>query len=142
MALPQVSGEFTLVADPELKFAASGTAVAKVRLVANSQKKNDETGKWDNDKTVWLRGVAFKKQAENIAESFAKGDLVMVTGRLQTEEWEKDDGTKGQAYTVLIDSIGASVRWDPAKRIKAERSSAGSTASDNPWESSSDDIPF
>lgn len=129
--LPITSGEFRLVADPELKFAASGVAVAKLRLVASSRKKDDD-GKWVDDKTCWMNAVAFKKVAENIAESFAKGDLVLVSGRQQTEEWEDKDGNKRSSQSIVVDTIGPSLAFSPAKSVQAERTAT--PASDNPWE--------
>lgn len=131
--LPQIFGEFRVVADPELKFTQGGMAVANMRIVADSKKKVGE--EWVDDKVCWLRATAFKKQAENVAESFVKGSLVVITGRLQTEEWEKD-GEKRQAYTVLIDNIGPSARWNPTKSVAADRgsgSSGSSSSGGDPW---------
>jgi single-strand DNA-binding protein len=113
-----------------LKFGQSGKAVARIRLVANSRKKNED-GEWVDDKTLWMTGTAFDKQAENVAESLAKGDLVVVSGRLQTDEWEANDGTKRKrtATTLVIDSIGPSLRWDAQHKVQA----ASQRTDDNPW---------
>lgn len=156
MTLPTITGEFRVVADPELRFSPGGTAVANIRLVANSRKKvNDE---WVDDKVVWLRAVAFKTMAENIAESIEKGHLVTVTGRLQTEEYESN-GEKRQAYTVLIDTIGPSLAFRSAKVAASntgartggggggqqQQSSQSSGDGGDPWaspSSSTDEPPF
>lgn len=143
--LPTISGEFRAVADPELRFAPSGTAVGTIRLVANSRKKTD-AGEWVDDKVVWLRGVTFKQQAENLAESVSKGDLVLVTGKLQTEEWEKD-GEKKQSYTILIDSIGPSLARNAARPMDTSRTAAAPAAAapaDDPWAvpAGGDEPPF
>lgn len=141
--LPQLSGEFTVVADPELKFAqGSGNAVARVRLVANSRKKND-SGEWVDDKVLWMTGSAFGKLAENIAESVTKGSRVVVTGRVVTDEWEKD-GAKQQRTALLIDKFGVDLMFDPAKSYKMSSQGGGQSSGGNPWESGSatDDPPF
>lgn len=150
MALPQVTGEMRVVADPELRFAPSGMAVGTVRLVSNSRKKN-AAGEWEDDQVCWVRGVLFKQQAENMVESVSKGDLVVVTGRLHTDEYEKD-GVKRTSVELLLDEIGVSLRWATAKATKAERkqgsTSGGSSrpaVADDPWATpgaQSDDPPF
>lgn len=121
MTLPQVAQEFRVVQDPELRFSADGMAVCYIRLVADQKKKvGDE---WVDDKVVWLGGKVFGKMGEHAAE-LKKGQAVVVIGKLITESWAKDDGTKGQNYNVLIDSIGLSVRWAPAQSLTAERAAA------------------
>lgn len=121
MALPQVFGEFRLGGDPDLRFAPSGVAVATISAVASSRKK--EGDEWVDDKTTWVQLVGFKKLAENMAESFFKGDLVVVAGKLQVEDWEDNDGNKRKSVKVILDHIGPSVAWDAARSLKSERSS-------------------
>jgi single-strand DNA-binding protein len=136
MGLPILTGEFTVVADPELKFSQDGKARARVRLVANSRKQVG--GEWQNDKTLWRAGTAFGKVAENIAESVTKGSRVIVTGRLETSEWEKD-GEKKSATSLIIDKFGLDLMFDPAHHQKAERQQSSGT--NNPW-GSDDAAPF
>jgi single-strand DNA-binding protein len=146
--LPLVSGEFRVVADPTLRFAPSGMAVTNMRVVADKKKKNEATGEWEDDKVCWLSVVAFKKLAENIAESCEKGSLVLITGRLQTETYEKD-GEKKQSYTIVADTIGPSLAWNAAKVIKTDRAAAapaaeGGAPAVDPWATppQGDDPPF
>ena len=146
--LPSLTGEFRVVEDPTLKFAASGIAVGSIRLVANSRKKvNDE---WVDDKVLWIKGTAFKQQAENMAESLSKGDLAIVTGRLVTEEWEKD-GEKRQATALLIDHIGPSIAYKVARPETTERKAAAPAVTEtaaapasDPWAATAqgDEPPF
>jgi len=131
--LPVVTvADARVVNDPELRFAASGVAVGSFRVVASSRKQN-ESGEWVDDKVLWLPVTCFKQLAENVAESLRKGDLVSVTGRLQTDEWEKD-GQK-QSRTVLIaDNVAASLRFRTI-RHGGEGASTRSSAPDaaDPW---------
>ena len=143
--LPTLSGEFTVVADPDLSFTQDGKAVARVRLVANSRKKQGD--EWVDDKTLWMRGTAFGKIAENIVESVTQGTRVVVTGRLVTDEWkDKDSDQKRQATALLIDKFGLDLMFDPARPVKGERKAEPSKAQpDNPWggdTASSDEPPF
>jgi single-strand DNA-binding protein len=143
--LPVIQGEFRLVADPELVFGKTGTPIARMRIVASSRKKN-EGGEWVDDKTCWLSAVAFKKVAENIADSFTKGDLVLINGKLQTEDYEDKEGNKRQSYTVVVDTCGPSLAFNPAKIVQAERTAKAAPA-DDPWgggaaASQSEEPPF
>jgi single-strand DNA-binding protein len=138
--LPSVTGEFRCGADPELRFAPSGVAVCKVRAVASSRKKvNDE---WVDDKTTWVNLVGFKRTAENMAETLAKGYLVTVTGRLQVENWEDNEGNKRTSVDVILDSIGPSLSFVAAKVQASERSSTGSGGSGGGGGSSPDEDPW
>jgi single-strand DNA-binding protein len=141
--LPQINGEFRVVADPELRFAPSGTPVASMRVVANSRKKND-AGEWVDDKVCWLRVVAFNRLAENIAESLTQGALIVVEGRLQTEQWEdRETHEKKSSYTIMADRVGPSLAFKGARILEAERqqgqqqqSSSGggvSAPTEDPW---------
>jgi single-strand DNA-binding protein len=127
--LPTITGEFRAVTDPELRFTPSGVAVANLRIAANSRKKVGE--EWVDDKVVFLNLTCWKQQAENVAESVQKGDLIMVTGRLETREYETKDGEKRQSFDVTADQIGPSLAFATAKVSKTERRS-GSTATPPP----------
>src|SRR6188768_607385 len=105
-----VTMEGRLVTDPELRFSPSGMAVGKFRLVSDQKKKN-EAGEWVDDKTLWLQVTCFKTLAENCVDSLAKGDLVVVTGRLQTDEWETETGDKRSATVLVANNLGPSLMF-------------------------------
>lgn len=129
MSLPTISGTARLTAAPELKFAASGTAVCRINLAFNSRKKQDD-GTWIDDKTFFVTGVLFKQAAESVAETLDKGHEVVVTGRLCTEQWESKTGEKRSAPSLLIDSIGPAVNNIQTARVsKLDRTNGGQTGS-------------
>ncbi len=147
MALPTLHGVGRLTADPELRFAASGTAVATMNLAFNSKRKNDR-GEWEDDKTFFVRATAFRQLAENIAETLTKGAEVTVSGRLETNQWEdKQTGDKRSAPAMLLDSIGPNLRSATARVEKASRSTSAGESAD-PWGSAppasaqTDEPPF
>jgi single-strand DNA-binding protein len=86
-----------LGADPEVRYTANGTAVAKFNL-ATSESYTDKEGN-RQDKTEWHRIVAWRKLAEICGQYLTKGRLIYVEGSLQTNSWEKD-GVK--RYTTEI----------------------------------------
>lgn len=130
--LPTVQGEFRVVADPELRFSPSGVAVGNIRLVASSRKQVD--GEWVDDKTCWIDCTVFKQTAENLVDSVTKGDLVTVTGRLQTDEWEDKDGNKRSKTVMIADSIGPSLRFRSAPHgAQAARQQGADAPGEDPW---------
>lgn len=143
MSLPTLNGTARLIDDPELRFSAgSGKAVVKVRLAFNSRRK-DQSGEWVDADSFFIDGKAFDKAAENIAESLFRGIEVVVSGRLKTEKWETREGEKRSAPTLLIDSIGPSLRNATATVTKAGGQGKGQQANgqarqgrEDPWASS------
>jgi len=65
------------------------------------------------DPYVW-RG-----QAEHLADSLAKGDRVMVTGRLRQRSWETPEGDKRSVTELEADEVGASLKFATAKVERA-----------------------
>jgi single-strand DNA-binding protein len=130
--LPVVTVEGRMVVDPELRFAQSGTAVGKFRVVASNRKK-DESGEWKDDKTLWLDVTCFDKVAENVAESLEKGDLVVVVGRIQTDEWETDDGQKRSKIVMVANSVAADLKFRTIKHGEGKTSRSKGAPADDPW---------
>lgn len=134
MRLPNISGEFRLVDDPELRFTPNGKAVTNVRLVASESKRNAADDGWEDGDRVFLNASVWNQgqgtQAEDVAESFRKGQRVLVTGQLYVREYETRDGGKGQSAEVKWATIAAI----PGGKPKGERSSAPAQSSQpDPW---------
>jgi single-strand DNA-binding protein len=68
----------------------------------------------------FLKVNVWRGQAEHLADSLAKGDRVMVTGRLRQRSWETPEGEKRSVTEIEADEVGASLKWATAK---VERSS-------------------
>ncbi len=109
-----------LVEDPELRFTASGVAMARVRLAVN-RRYRDRNNEWQEE-TSFFGGTCWRDVAENIAESLTKGDRVFITGRLEQRNWETNEGEKRSVVEVRIDEIGPSLRWATATVTKTPRS--------------------
>jgi single-strand DNA-binding protein len=121
--------------DPELRFTASGKAVASFSMVTSKPVKQDD-GKWEDTEVTWWRVTAWDRLAENVAESLQKGDTVMVSGKTYMEQYEKKDGTTGQSLKVNAWNIGPDLKRNAAKVTRNERKTAAEVhqASD-PWSS-------
>jgi single-strand DNA-binding protein len=57
----------------------------------------------------------WRGQAEHLADSLAKGDRVMVTGRLRQRSWETPEGDKRSVIEIEAKEVGASLKWATAK---------------------------
>lgn len=112
--LPTVHGEFGIVADPEIKFSEKGNAWMRVRCVAKDRVR-DSNGTWSDGKTLFIDVWVSGKQSEHLADSVGKGDNILVTGKLEQNEWTDKDGVKRTSFRILADNIGPSVRFRPAK---------------------------
>jgi single-strand DNA-binding protein len=77
-----------LGADPELRVAAGGVAVLKMR-VATNESWQDKTNQWQ-ERTEWHRVTVFGKRAEVLARFLRKGMCVTVSGQIRTSSYEKE----------------------------------------------------
>ncbi len=88
-----------LGADPEIKYAPSGTAIATFNMATTENRKNRD-GEWE-DQTEWHRVVMFGKQAEFCKDYLHKGSKLFVEGRLQTRSWDDQSGQKKYMTEVV-----------------------------------------
>jgi single-strand DNA-binding protein len=94
------------------------TVGPNLRVAVTQRVQQD--GEWRDGDTSILRVNVWRGQAEHLADSLAKGDRVMVTGRLRQRSWETPEGEKRSVTELEADEVGASLRWATAK---VERSS-------------------
>lgn len=118
MALPSISGEFGVVQEPDLRFDSDSKPWLKIRGVAKNRKYNSATKEWEDGDPCYIDIIVDGKTAENLYESIAIGDAIVVSGRLAQREWDGEDGKKQRAYTIRAESAGVSTRFTPAPSPK------------------------
>ena len=79
-----------LTRDPELRYSSSNAPIVNFSIAIDRQYTN-ANGQRETD---FINIVAFQKQAENIKKYVTKGSLVAVDGRIQTRNYDAQDGTK------------------------------------------------
>lgn len=79
-----------LGADPEIKYAQSGSPIANLRI-ATDESYTDRNGQ-RQDRTEWHTVIAFQRTAEICQQYLHKGSLVYVEGKLQTRKWQDKQG--------------------------------------------------
>ena len=99
-----------LGADPDVRYMADGTPVMNFNMSTNEPIRAAD-GTWE-ERAEWHRVVAFRKLAETMASFLGKGRLVYVEGRLQTRQWQDNQGVKRYTTEIvareikLMDSAG------------------------------------
>lgn len=90
-----------LVADVELRYTQSGTAVGQFRLAVDRNYTNQQ-GERETD---FINCVMWRKTAENFSNFTHKGSLVGITGSIQTRTYDNQQGQKVYVTEVLADSF-------------------------------------
>ncbi len=89
-----------LTKDPELRYTPNGIASCRFTLAVNRAFKSEGEQQAD-----FIQCVAWRKQAENLANFQRKGNLIGVEGRIQTGSYEGQDGKRVYTTDVVADSI-------------------------------------
>jgi len=148
----QVLGNLTK--DPDMRFTPNGQAVANF-TVATNRKWKGRDGAPDGEATEYHDIVVWGKQAEAVVPMLKKGAPAFVEGRLQTRNWEGQDGVKRYKTEIIADNIivlgskGGGGNYTPksddsAATDPSERTSAKTSAPDKNSDDEIDieEIPF
>ncbi|MCP4398162.1 MAG: single-stranded DNA-binding protein [bacterium] len=90
--------------DPELKYTASGVAVATFSVATNYRTQDQSTNEW-KDNTEWHNVVAWRKLGEIAGEYLSKGGKVYIEGRLQTRTWDDQQGVKHYMTEIVAQEL-------------------------------------
>ncbi|EPS5569638.1 single-stranded DNA-binding protein [Listeria monocytogenes] len=90
-----------LTKDPDLRYTPAGAAVATFTLAVNRPFKNGQ-GEQEAD---FIQCVVWRKPAENVANFLKKGSLTGVDGRVQTRNYEGNDGKRVYVTEIVAESV-------------------------------------
>ena len=139
--------------DLEVKNTGSGLSILNFSIAVERPFKN----KQGERETDFINIVAFRKNADNIAKYFSKGDGIGIEGRIQTGSYTKDNGQKVYTTDVVADSFDFPIqnKSQPSNRQQQNNQQSNDNpfenidVSDDPFESnddgtdiSNDDLPF
>lgn len=114
----QITVVGNLVDDPELRFNEAGKARMTGRVAINdSYKKGDS---WER-RTTYMNLVAWDGLAENCAQSFVKGDRIVVVGRYQESQYDNAAGVRSYFSEIVCDEIAGSVKWAITSMVKSTK---------------------
>ncbi|CAN5293049.1 hypothetical protein BH09ACT3_BH09ACT3_13700 [soil metagenome] len=95
---------------PRHLITSEGLPITSFRL-ASTQRRFDRTeSRWVDGDTNWYTITAFRQLAINAAGSVAKGERVVVTGRLRIRDWSVGEKV-GTTVEIDADAIGHDLSW-------------------------------
>lgn len=100
--LNQISVMGRLVREPELRRTNSGKPVTSFTLACDRDFKNSQTGEKEVD---FIDCVAWNSTAEIVEKYFHKGQMAVVTGRLQIRQYADKNGQKRRQAEILVNSV-------------------------------------
>ena len=117
--------------DPEIRYRQEGKAYASL-YVATDESYTDRNGN-KVTRTEWHRVIVWEKSAEACGNHLSKGSLVYVEGKLQTREWQDQQGQK--RYTTEI-------RAERVQFLERRKDNGRQNQSNTEPSENIDDIPF
>jgi len=131
--------------EAELRYTPSNIAVATFTLAVNRDFKG-ENGEREAD---FINVVLWRQAAENLANWTKKGSLVGVTGRIQTRNYDNQQGQRVYVTEVVAerfqlleskgDNQGQTQQQNAAPNFARNNNQQMAT---NPLDISDDDLPF
>ena len=91
-----------LTRDPELRRTGSGVAVTSFTVAVDRDFGGNEDGKKETD---FIDCVAWRQAGEFVSKYFAKGNMAVVSGRLQIRSWTDKEGNKRRVAEVVADNV-------------------------------------
>lgn len=146
-----------LGADPEIRYTASGTAVANLRLATSEAWKDKQSGDMQ-ERTEWHRLVIFGRTAEVAGEYLKKGSKIYTEGRLRTNKWQGQDGQDRYTTEIVVNEMqmldsrgGGTANYGPPQggarpqsqsQPAPQQQPSQPAAVDQSFDDLDDDIPF
>ncbi|HDI4748306.1 TPA: single-stranded DNA-binding protein [Listeria monocytogenes] len=123
-----------LTKDPELRYTPAGVAVATFTLAVNRTFTNQQ-GEREAD---FINCVVWRKPAENVANFLKKGSMAGVDGRVQTRNYEGNDGKR--VYVTEI--VAESVQFLESKNNNAEGATSNNYQGEADYSNNSKTTPY
>lgn len=112
--------------EPQLSITPQGSAMLKFRAATHDRKRDPETGEWSDAGTNWFSVTCFRTLAENAMESLRRGDRVLIYGKLQIRQFERNDGSAGTSADLEAYGLGHDLKFGTGSftRVRHDGSSA------------------
>ncbi|UXV53897.1 single-stranded DNA-binding protein [Staphylococcus aureus] len=131
-----------LTKDPEYRTTSNGVSVTTFTIAVNRTFTNAQ-GEREAD---FINCVTFRKQAENVNNYLSKGSLAGVDGRLQSRDYENQEGRRVFVTEVVCDSVQFLEPKNNNQQQNNNYQQQGQTQSgNNPFDNNADsieDLPF
>jgi single-strand DNA-binding protein len=101
---------------------AGETPVVNFTVAVNAQYRTAD-GSFKDKTPIFWNCRAFGRLAEHAADSLLKGDRVVVTGEVESHQWQTDEGEKRSRLIVRVSDIGLSMRFAKVTSLSKEQGS-------------------
>lgn len=91
-----------LTRDPELRRTGNGTAVTSFTVAVDRDFSPKDGGEKETD---FIECVAWRSTGEYVARNFTKGQMAVISGRLQIRNWTDKDSQKRRTAEIVADSV-------------------------------------
>ena len=91
-----------LTRDPELRYTSSNRAVCQFTIAIDRPFTNQANGQREAD---FINIVAWDKTGENVGKYMTKGRLIAVEGRIQTRNYDNNEGRKVYVTEVIASNV-------------------------------------
>ena len=128
-----------LTRDPELRYTGSNTPVATFSLAVNRSFTN-QNGEREAD---FINCVVWRKLAETVKNYLSQGSQVAVEGRIQTRNYDDQNGQKRYVTEVIVENIDfVGSRRDNAQGQASQSAPAMPSANFNNQPTSTEATPY
>ena len=127
-----------LTRDVDLRHTPQNQVVGQFTLAVNRNFKN-QNGEYDAD---FINCVIWGKSAENLANWAKKGNLVGITGRIQTRNYEGTDGKRVYVTEVVAESFKLLEKRDNSANQNSMAEQMPPSFAGDPMDIKDDDLPF
>lgn len=100
--LNKVAYQGRLTADPIMRYTGNQTPVCSFNIAVERDFADKETGEKDVD---FFPCVAWRKTGEFIKDHFEKGDMILITGRNQSRNYEDKNGNRRDVVELVVDNV-------------------------------------
>lgn len=123
-----------LAFDPQMRQTTTGKSVATFRIACDRGRK-DAHGQMLTD---WLDVVAWEKLGDFVCQYFQRGQMIAVTGRLQSRSYQDKNGNNRTAVEI----VASSLNFVGSKAAANSQQNAGYAAPAQRQTSALDDDPY
>lgn len=96
----------TVITTPVTRSGSAGEEFLAFRMASTVRRRDYTTGEWRDGSTLYLTVTCRRRLMSGVVHSLAKGDPVIVTGELRTNEYTTRDGVARTDLELSATAVG------------------------------------
>jgi single-strand DNA-binding protein len=126
-----------LTRDPEMRYTPAGVATTSFTLACDRP-----TAAGKEKEADFIPIVTWRQTAEACANYLRKGRMCAVEGRIQTRNYENNEGKRVYVTEVIADNVRFLERNEQPQQEEPRKEEPSYTGGSKPIDVSDDDLPF